>query len=272
MEPAELGAGDRAGKPVFYRWMVPLLWFIVILSVLFAALIFIIPLDEYRLLGHIFEALAALFCMACCLYLYRTVSDRLLLLLAAFAFFSYALTTTFWYLYTVALGRMFVFTTIAEFGFLCFFFFFIAAISIEFPDRGMRPSTTVLLILLFLAIPLTIGFEGGAGQPVHFGLVVIRFLIIGLLVATAIRHGVHHYTFLWAGICLRCVASMLYGIRETIFVVYPVPLFPATAFTASLNVYDFLSVVGPMIICSYALIQLGLISYIAGSRDTPARG
>jgi hypothetical protein len=266
MKP-EQGAGDHTERPVFYRWLVPLLWLIVILSALFAALIFIIPLEEYRLLGHIFEAAVALFCMACCLYLYRTVSDRLLLLLAAFAFFSYALTTTFWYLYTVALGRMFVFTTIAEFGFLCFFFFFIAAISIEFPDRGMRLSTTILLIILFLAIPLTIGFAGGAGQPVHFGLVVIRFLVIGFLVATAIRHGVHHYPFLWAGICLRCVASMLYGIRETIFVVYPVPLFPATAFTAPLNVYDFLSMVGPMIICSYVLIQLGLISYIR--RDTP---
>lgn len=271
MEP-EQDSGDQSERPGFYRWMVPLFWLIVILSAFFAALIFIIPLDEYRLLGHIFEATVALFCMACCLYLYRTVSDRLLLLLAAFAFFSYALTTTFWYLYTVALGRMFVFTTIAEFGFLCFFFFFIAAISIEFPDRGMRLSTTAFLILLFLAIPLIIGFAGGAGQPVHFGLVVIRFLVIGLLVATAIRHGVHHYTFLWAGICLRSVASMLYGIRETIFVVYPVPLFPATAFTASLNVYDFLSVVGPMIICSYALILLGLISYIAASRDAPIRG
>ena len=123
--------GNTTGERRFSRWAVPLLWLTVFFSVLFAALIFVIPLDEYRLLGHIFEATVALFCMACCLYLYRSVSDRLLLLLAAFAFFSYALSTTFWYLYTVALGRMFVFTTVAEFGFLCFFFFFIAAISIE---------------------------------------------------------------------------------------------------------------------------------------------
>ncbi len=263
----EQGAGDHTGERGFFRGIVPLSWLIVILSVLFATLIFVIPLDVYRLLGHIFEATVALFCMACCLYLYRTVSERLLMLLAAFAFFSYALTTTFWYLYTVALGRMFVFTTVAEFGFLCFFFFFIAAISIEFPDRGIPSSTTVLLLLIFLAIPCAIGFTGGVGQPVHFGLIVIRFLVIGLLVATAIRHGVHHYTFLWAGICLRCIASMLYGIRETIFVVFPVPLFPATAFTAPLTVYDFLSVVGPMIICSLALIQIGLFSYITGSRN-----
>jgi hypothetical protein len=65
---------------------------------------------------------------------------------------------------------------------------------------------------------------------------------------------------------------MLYGIRETIFVVYPVPLFPGTALTAFLTVYDFLSVIGPLIICSHALIQIGLISYISGGRDTPASG
>ena len=268
----EQGAGDTTGERKFSLWAVPLLWLTVVLSVLFAALVFIIPLDEYRLFGHIFEAFVSLFCMACCLYLYRTVSDRLILLLAAFAFFSYALTTTFWYLYTVALGRMFVFTTVAEFGFLCFFFFFIAAISIEFPDRGMRSSTTVLLLLLFLAVPLIDGFAGGITQPVHFLFVSVRFLVIGLLFTTAVRHGVHHYTLLWAGICLRCLASMLYGIRETLFVVYPVPLFPSTGFTASLTVYDFLSIVGPMIICSYALIQIGLFSYITGSRDPAASG
>jgi hypothetical protein len=268
----EQGAGDQGRELGFSRLAVPLVWLTFFLSVLFAALIFVIPLDTYRLLGHIFEAVISLFCMACCLYLYRTVSDRLILLLAAFAFFSYALTTTFWYLYTVALGRMFVFTTVAEFGFLCFFFFFIAAISIEFPDRGMRSSTTVLLLLLFLAVPLVAGFEGGVTQPVHFLLIIVRFLVIGLLITTAVRHGVHHYTLLWAGICLRCLASMLYGIRETLFTVYPVPLFPATAFTAPLSVYDFLSVVGPMIICSYALILIGLIAYITGSRDTSVSG
>jgi hypothetical protein len=268
----ERGAGDTAGERRFSRWAVPLLWITVFLSVLFAVLIFVIPLDEYRLLGHIFEAVVALFCMACCLYLYCSVSDRLLLLLAAFAFFSYALSTTFWYLYTVALGRMFVFTTVAEFGFLCFFFFFIAAISIEFPDRGMQSSTTVLLLLLFLAVPLVAGIAGGIAQPVHFLLVIVRFLVIGLLITTAVRHGIHHYPLLWAGICLRCLASMLYGIRETLFVVYPVPLFPSTGFTAPLTVYDFLSIVGPMIICSYALIQIGLFSYITSNRDPTAPG
>lgn len=263
----EQGAGDYTGERRFFRWTVPLLWLTVFLSVLFAAFVFVTPLDEYRLIGHIFEALVSLFCMACCLYLYRSVSDRLMLLLAAFAFFSYALATTFWYLYTVALGRMFVFTTVAEFGFLCFFFFFIAAITIEFPDKGMRSSTTVLLLLIFLAVPLITGFAGGVLQPVHFLLVIVRFLVIGLLFTTAVRHGVHHYPLLWAGICLRCLASMLYGVRETLLVARPVPLFPATGFTAPLTVYDFLSTIGPMIICSYALIQIGLFSYIAGSRN-----
>ncbi len=264
-------AAENREATRFSRLAVPLLWLIVILSGVFAALIFVIPLDDYRMLGHIFEAAAALFCMACCLYLYRFVSDRLLLLLAAFAFFSYALSTTFWYLFTVAVSRQVVFTTVAEFGFLCFFFFFIAAITIEFPDRGMRLSSLLLLLIPVLAIPVAIGFTGEIDHPVHLVLVTIRFLVIGLLLATAIRHGVHHYTILWAGICLRCLASMLYGIRETVFVIFPVPLFPATTFTASLSAYDFLSMVGPMIICSSALIQIGLFSYITGSRCIPVR-
>jgi hypothetical protein len=263
----EQGAGNHAEERGFFRWAVPLLWLIILLSLAFAALIFVIPLDAYRLIGHLFEAVAALFCMACCLYLHRTVADRLLLLLAAFAFFSYALSTMFWYLYTVALGRLFVFTTVAEFGFLCFFFFFIAAISIEFPDRGMKLSSSALLLLLFLSIPLAAGVVTGDNQPVHLALIMIRFLVIGLLVVTAIRHGIHTYTLLWAGLCLRCLASMLYGVRETIFTIYPVPLFPGTSFTPALNVYDFLSMVGPMIICSFALIQIGLFSYIINSRN-----
>jgi hypothetical protein len=267
---SERGAGNYREGHGFFRWAVPLLWLIVILSVIFAVLIFFIPLDEYRLLGNFFEATFALCCMACCLYLYRTVSDRLILLLAAFAFFSYSLSTIFWYLYTLALGRQFVFTTVAEFGFLCFFFFFIAAISIEFPDRGMQ-IPTFLLFLLFLIIPLAAGCATGFNQPVHFALVMILFLVIGLLITTAIRHGVYHYIALWAGIGLYCIAWMLYGIREAIFVVYPVPLFPGTALTASLTVYDFLSVIGPLIICSHAFIQIGLISYISGGRDSPAR-
>lgn len=258
-------AGDPANGRDFSRWAVPLLWIIVLASAFFSALIFFVPLAQYQLIGHIFEATAALFCMGCCLYLYRSGSCRLILLLAAFAFFSYALSTTFWYLYAVAVGRMFVFPTVAEFGFLCFFFFFIAAFSIEFPDRGMSASTTVVLLLPFLAIPVVIGAAGGIAQPVHFALVALRFLIIGLLVITAIRHGVHCYPFLWAGICLRCFASMLYGVRETIFTVYTVPLFPGTPLTQSLTVNDFLSLVGPLNICSFALIQIGLFSYIAST-------
>jgi len=265
MEP-DTGAGDQPGRPVFLRWAVPVLWLTVIISGVFGALILVIPLDLYRLLGHVLEASVALFCMGCCLSLYRSVSGRLLLLLAAFAFFSYALTTTFWYLYTVALGRLSVFTTVAEFGFLCFFFFFIAAISIEFPDRGLSPAATIFLLIVFLAVPIAAGFAVG-DQPLHLALVTIRFLVIGILVITAIRHGVSTYTLLWAGICLRCIASMLYGIREAFFIIYPFPVFSGLAGLVPLTVYDLLSIVGPMIVCSLALIQLGLIAYVTGSHD-----
>ena len=87
--------------------------------------------------------------------------------------------------------------------------------------------------------------------------------MIEQLVATAIRHGVYYYPVLWAGICLDCIASILYDMRETIFTSFIFPLFPATGVTNALNVNEFLSINGPMTVCSFALIMAGFFLYIA---------
>ena len=113
-----------------------LLWGIIVLCVIFAALIVVIPLPLYRLIGNSFEVVAAFFCMCVCLYAYRHWSGRVILLLAAFAFGEYALATVFWYLFTllpltVSLGRPFVFTSVAELSFFGFMLFFIAGFQIE---------------------------------------------------------------------------------------------------------------------------------------------
>jgi hypothetical protein len=247
--------------PPFFRWALPVLWAIVIFSAVFACLIFVLPLDDYRLFGNAFEVAVAIFCMACCLYAYRTVSNRILLLLAAFAFFSYAISTIFWYLYSVALGRHFVFTTVSELGFLCFFLFFIAGISLEFKDKGMRFTTAVTLFLLFLTVPIVAIGVSGDNQPVRLVLLLVSFIVIEQLIATSIRFGVFHHPILWSGICLYCIGWMIYCIRESIFTVYSVPLFPAIS-PYALTVYDILSLVGPIIIGSMALIQIGLFTYL----------
>jgi hypothetical protein len=83
------------------------------------------------------------------------------------------------------------------------------------------------------------------------------------LIATSIRFGVYRYPVLWAGICLRCLGWMIYCIRESIFTVYSIPVI--TNITPNLTVYDLLSLIGPIIICSMALMQIGLFSYLAQS-------
>jgi len=262
--------GQGPATPPLIRRIVPVLWAIVILSVVFAGLIFVIPLDSYRLAGNTLEVMVALFCMGCCLYAYCTGYCRVFLLLAAFAFFSYALSTTFWYLYSITFGRLSVFTTVSELGFLCFFLFFIAAISLEFRDEGLNRSRSGALLLLFLAIPVIALWAGGDHQPLRVALLFISFVIIEQLIATSIRYGVYRYPVLWAGICLRCLGWMIYYVRESIFTVYPVPL--ASDLTPSLlTLYDLMSLVGPVIIGSMALMQIGIFSYLAESSASPEK-
>jgi len=256
------GTDPDLSKNLMMNRTIRFLWGIVLFSALFAAMIVVMPLDLYRTVGHFCEAGVALFCMVCCLYAYRTISDRIILLLAAFAFFGYAISTLFWYFYSVSIGRAFVYTTVAELSFFCFFLFFIAAIAIEFPRREMPVAVCGFLIILFLTIPLIIISGDVIRQPLRLALIVIRFLIIEQLIEVAIRHGVYCYPVLWAGICLRCIGAMLYGVRETVFLNNPIILFPATGMTPVISVYDFLSIIGPVNICSFALIQIGLFMYI----------
>jgi hypothetical protein len=252
-------------------WMVRILWLIAGLSALFAVLIFIVPLDTYRMAGNCLEVAVPVFCMACCLYACRSVPGQVILPLAAFAFFSYALSNAFWYMYSVALGRPFVYTTVAEFGFLCFFLFFIAAFSIGFPDEGMPTSAALGLFLLFFSIPVSIVWAGGDHQPFRLALLMVRFFFIWQLVAVSIRHGVYRVPLLFAGISLGCLSSMLYGVREALFLNYTIPFIPGTGITTALTLYDFLSIVGPMFLCSFALIQLGLFSYLFGKHEPSSK-
>ena len=252
-----------------------LLWGTFVLSVIFAALIVVIPLPLYRLIGNSFEAGAAFVCMCVCLYAYRHWSGRVILLLAAFAFGEYGLATIFWYLYTLlpltsSLGRPFVFTTVAELSFLGFMLFFIAGFQIEGKKEPVPAVYTWLLFLLFLIIPLLM--IGSYGITPRTVMLLVQFVVAGQLIVVTISCGFFRYPLLWAGTCAQCVFSMLYGLRETLFLYYPswtVALPPAgTAFP----VYDLLSIVGPIAIASMALLTLGLLDYLVkqGINTQPA--
>ena len=242
-----------------------LLWGIFIFSVIFAALIVIIDLSQYRLIGNSFEAATAFVCMCICLYAYRFWSGRVILLLAAFAFGEYGLATIFWYLYTLlpltdSLGRPFVFTTVAELSFLGFMLFFIAGFQIEGKKEPVPAVYTWLLRALFLIIPLLmIDSNGFTPRTV---MLLIQFIVAGQFIIVTIRYGFFRYPLLWAGICAQCMFSMLYGLRETLFLEYKYVTITLPLAGKTIGVYDLLSIVGPIVIASMALLTLGLLDYL----------
>jgi hypothetical protein len=241
-------------------WMISFLWAIVLFSAVFLPLVMIVPLDTYRLVGNAAEVISAVFCMICCLYAYRFLSDRIILPLAAFAFFAYALSNIFWYLYSITLGRATVYTSVAEIGFFCVFLFFIAAIRLGFPEREIPVVLPVLLMLVLFFLPLLVLWGFCSSQPLHLLFTLLRFLLVEQLIETAIRHGVFRYPLLGAGIVLFCAGEMVYGIRETIILDSPVIFMAGPVPGSQISTYDLLSIVGPAAICSFALIMLGLFS------------
>lgn len=118
-------------------------------------------------------------------------------------------------------------------------------------------------MLLFLAVPLIIIAK--YGLVVRTALLFVQFLVVAVLIIVTISHGFFRYPLLWAGICLRCVVSMLYGLRETLFLYYPAWNITIPVQGTTLSVYNFASIVGPLIIASIALITLGLLFYIRES-------
>lgn len=242
-----------------------LLWGIFVFSVILAVLIVVIPLPLYRLIGNSVEAGAAFVCMCICLYAYRHWPGRVILLLAAFAFGEYGLATIFWYLYSLlpltdSLGRPFVFTTVAELSFLGFMLFFIAGFQIEGKKEPVPAVYTWLLFLLFLIIPLLmIDLDGIMLRTM---MLLVQFFVAGQLIIVTIRYGFFRYPLLWAGICAQCMFSMLYGIRETLFLYYKSVTITLPLSGKPFPVYDLLSIVGPIVIASIALLTLGLLDYL----------
>lgn len=250
--------GERMNDGVVPRSVILLFWGMVLPAALFTGLIFFIPLKTYQLCSNFFEVVIALVCMVSCLYAYRSWSDRIILLLTAFAFGGFALSNTFWYLYLTAfqLSRDSVFFTISEMGFLGFMLFFIVAFRIEFPQKSCPVSSRIVLWGLFLITALLVAGTSGITQ--NTALLMFRFLIVALFIDVALCHGVYQYNLLWPGICLWSFASVLYGYRE---------VFVAPVTKNLLAAHPFWSLVGPLDILALLLIQLGLFEYLNSRQD-----
>jgi hypothetical protein len=261
------GTGAHLKNHVIPEGVTILFWIMVILTALFTGLIFIIRLDTYQFYSNFFEVVIALVCMVSCLYAYRTWSGRIILLLAAFAFGGFALSNTFWYLYSIAshLGRQDVFFTISELGFLGFMLFFIVVFRIEFPPKPcpllLRITMAGLLLIIALMVIGTLGLDRNTA------LFMFRFLVVALLIDVALYHEVYQYALLWPGICLWSFASILYGLRDTLFIMHKEWLIVAPFTGTPLSVYDFLSVVGSLDILALLFIQLGLFKYLNSRQD-----
>lgn len=258
-------ADVTAGNPVVPGKAVSVVRALAVLTVIFGALILCIPLDTFRFFGNLFEIAVAAGCMAACLYAYRNWSGRITLLLAAFAFGGYALSNTFWYLYSEAIGREYVFFTVSELGFLGFMLFFVVVFRTGFPVRPAPPLLRVALAGLILSPALLV--TGALHLSLSTGLLLFWSLVVILLVDTALVHGIYRQSFLWTGISLWSFASILYGVRETLFIVQAggVTTLPPGGFARS--PYDFLSIVGPLFILSFLCIQLGLFADLTSRQD-----
>jgi hypothetical protein len=229
------------------------------MSIIYAVLIFFIPLCKYRLYGHVLEASAALICMGCCLYAYLRWSHRVIMVLAAFAFGGYALSTIFWYSHSLLLGRDTAFLSVAELGFLGFIFFLIAGIRMEFDVLpSLRPYFTCVMVLVCTAITTVVAVSLGITFPAL--LLAVRLCLTAYLIGLLFLCGIFSAPLLALGISLRCAVSILYGVREVIF-----PYTPEVCATGPgpFTAYNLLSIVGPVVVAAFALIVLGLLDYIA---------
>ncbi|MDO9324868.1 MAG: hypothetical protein Q7T80_07920 [Methanoregula sp.] len=245
--------------------MLLFLWVLVVLTALFCLLIFFIPLDSmdtYHLISNACEGAIALICMISCLYAYRTWSEQIIVILAAFAYGGYALSNTFWYLYSEAFNLSDEFISISELGFLGFMLFFIVAFRIEFQKKPCPVSTRIFSGGLFLIIALIMFRIAGINPTTVMS--AFWFLIIALLIDAALDHGVYRNALLWQGICLWSFTSILYGFWYDAIITFineesiRIPFAPNL-----LTLQDFFdNIIGPLFFLSFLLIQLGIFKYL----------
>lgn len=236
-----------------------LLWGMVLLTAPVWSLIFIIKVKDYQFFENSLEVGVSLICMILCLYAYRTWSERIIVLLAAFAFGEYALSNTFWNLYSIALDMRDVPFSISELGVLGLMLFFIAAFHIEFPRKPYPVSSRIILLGLFLIIALLVLGTSGVTVTVSTAVIILRLLIVALFIDGALDHGVYQYPLLWRGICMWGVASIIGGLRYTSVIKNAEWVVP---FTDHLTPFDFLSIVWPLYSLSILLLQLGIFRYL----------
>jgi hypothetical protein len=264
------GEGGNVKNSVVPDRMMRFLWGLVILTVLFCGLVFFIPLetlDMYHLMSNLSEVTLTLVCMISCLYVYKTRSERVLLLLAAFAFGGYALSNTFWYLYTTAFPMVGTIFNVSELGFLGAMLFFIVGFRIEFPKKSCPVSWRIAsggLLFLFLAL-ITLGIIGINKNP---ALSTVWLLIIALFIDTALNHGVYRYPLLWGGVCLWSFTSILYElwynvisgfVEASVRIPFAQNLLPWGSF--------FFNIISPLSFLSLLLIQLGIVEYLNSPVD-----
>jgi len=248
--------------------MVSLTWVLFILVAFFSFLIFLIPIGTFQLHGNILEIMVALFCMVSCLHASMVYPGRITLLLAAFAYLGYALSNTFWYLLAFAHQRQDVFFSVSEMGFLGFMLFFIVAFRIDFPVKSPSRTAQAALAALFGIIAAFVLWS--SGLTVVTALLLLHILVAILFLDRAMVHAVYHYPLLFAGACLWSGASIVYGLRDVVISTHNTWQNIPVASLSPLRLYDFLSIVGPAIVLSFLLIQLGLFSaFFRARQDYP---
>jgi hypothetical protein len=263
------GTGEPVRASVVPDRMVSFLWVLVLIAALFGILILFVGPDTvntYHFFSNSFQGVIALVCMICCLYAYRTWSERVILVLAAFAFGGYALSNTFWYLYNNSPLKTDAPFSIADLGFLGFMLFFVVAFRIEFQKKPCPVPARIASGALFLFLALvTLGI---AHVTPSTAVSLVWLLVMALFIDAALDHGVYRYPLFWRGICLWCFALISYELWNNVITRF-VARDGQIPFAPGLLTWDgfFYILIGPLIILSFLLIQLGMFAYLNSFGD-----
>jgi hypothetical protein len=215
--------------------------------------VFLLPSHTFEGFGAVSNALqflASISCLIVCVTAYLFLSRDLLLVYAGFAFGGWTLANTFWYAYTLIIGPTLMYPTVAEAGFLGVFLFLASGYLEVFPGSArslLRSAGISLCLIMLFSIPVYLILH--LGLTLSTGVTLLFFLFSGYLLQVSLFHGVYEYRFLFAGTLVVIVAHLFYAVRE-----------------AALPDFWLLRLVGPLVVLSFCLLEIGLLQRVREER------
>lgn len=215
----------------------------VVLAAVLVILGYTLPADLFFLLNNMSQVAIGIACTATSVLLYLS-RRQILFSIAAFAFGGWTLSNLFWYSYAAILGRNLMYPTVADAGFLGFFLFLAAAYRVSWPRHPAGTVREILVVLPLVLLPVIAVSSAGAGILIITGLYILFSVF---LLHSTVHRVPEKCSMLLAGTVLYCITMIYFAVQETYWQLWPEIIRQHFA--------------GPMVIASFALIQVGLIAW-----------